>query len=183
MATVEALMTAEEFAAMPDTGVRTELVLGRIIEMPPPKPLHGLVCLQIARLLGNHVADRGLGRVLTNDSGVITHRNPDSLRGADVAFYAAAKLPPIDQWTGYFAFPPDLVVEVRSPSDRWTEVLDKVVEYLAAGVRVVAVLDPELRSAHVFEADRAPRIPGPDDTLTFPDLLSDFAVVVGRIFD
>jgi len=183
MATATALLTIEEYLALPDTGTPTELVRGRIIEVPPPQPLHCMICCEFARVLANHVVERRLGRVMTNDSGVITHRNPDSLRGADVAFYRAAKLPPIANWTGYFDFPPDLVVEVRSPSDRWSEMVHKAGEYLAAGVLVVVLLDPDTRSAHVFEADRAPRVFGPQDTLTFPDLLGDFAVVVGRIFD
>ena len=72
-------------------------------------------------------------------------------------FTATQRLPkgPIPE--GYLGFPPDLVVEVRSPDDRWPEILKKVHEYLEAGVTVVIVLDPEPRTAHIFHADRAPR--------------------------
>ncbi len=183
MATVETLVTLEEFAAMPDNGVPTELVLGRIIRVPPPKHPHGRICFKVAWFIGNHVIDRGLGELATNDSGVVTHRNPDSVRGADVAYYSTAKIPPIDQPIGYPELPPDLVVEVRSPSDRWVEMVRKAAEYLEAGVLVVVVLDPATRSAHVFEPDSPVRVLGPDDTLTFPELLGDFAVPVARIFD
>ena len=182
MATAEALMTLEAYASIPDLGARTELVRGRTIELPPPKPLHCLICARIARLIGNHVADHKLGEVMSNDSGVITHRNPDSLRGADVTFYRAEKLPPIEEGKGYFDFPPDLVIEVRSPSDRWSEMMEKVGEYLQAGVLVVVGLDPANRSAHIFEADEAPRMLGPDETMTFPDLLGDFSVRIGILF-
>ena len=183
MATVAALLTAEEFAALPNDGPSTELVRGEIIEVPPTKFLHGLVCAEISFLLASAARQLGSGRVIGNDSGVITQRNPDSVRGPDVAFYSAAKVPPVEQRKGYPAIPPDLVVEVRSPSDRWAKLVQKAGEYLDAGVLVVVLLDPDARSAHVFEADRAPRVLGPEDTLTFPDLLGDFAVVVGRIFD
>ncbi len=183
MATVEALVTLEEFAAMPDNGVRTELVRGRIIKVPPPGYLHGQIVIEIASLLRAVVKRLGLGRVIGGDSGIITHRNPDTLRGADVAYYSAAKIPPEGQKKGYPNLPPDLVIEVRSPSDRGTEIVRKVEEYLAVGVLIVVVLDPDTRSAHMFEADRPTRVLGPDDTLTFPDLLGDFAVVVGQIFE
>ncbi len=183
MATATALLTIEEYLALPDTGTPTELVRGRIIEVPPPGSRHGRFAFRFAHYLGVYVIDRGLGEIITHDSGVVTRRDPDSLRGPDVAYYRAAKLPPIDAWPKYFDFPPDLIAEVRSPSDRWPEMVQKAGEYLAAGVPVVVLLDPDTRSAHVFEADRAPRVFGPQDTLTFPDLLGDFAVVVGRIFD
>ena len=178
-----ALLTVEQYAAMPDEATPSELVEGRIIEVPPPGYEHGKICARISRLIGNQVEDGGLGEVVTNDSGIITRRDPDTVRGADVAFYSAPKVPPSDQVSGYPAIPPDLVVEVRSPSDRWADLLTKAAEYLAAGVLVVVVLDPETRAAHIFEADRPNRVLGPEDVLTFPDLLGDFAVVVGRIFD
>lgn len=183
MATATAPLTIEEYLALPATGTPTELIRGRIVEVPPPGSRHGRFAFRFAHYLGLHVIGRGLGEIITNDSGVITQRNPDSLRGPDVAYYRAAKLPAIEDWPDYFDFPPDLVVEVRSPSDRWAEMVAKAAEYLAAGVLVVVLLDPSPRSAHVFEADRAPRALGPDDTLALPDLLGDFAVVVGRIFD
>ena len=80
---------------------------------------------------------------------------------------------------GLLRLPPDLVIELRSPSDRWSEMMEKVGEYLQACVLVVVVLDPATRSVHIFEADKAPRMLGPDDTLTFPELLNDFSVRVG----
>ena len=45
------------------------------------------------RILGNHVYDNDLGRVLSNDSGVITERGPDTVRGADVCFYSFVRVP------------------------------------------------------------------------------------------
>ncbi len=182
MATATALMTAEEFAALPDHESRTELVRGKMIEMPPPSSRHGLFSSRFSRILGNFVADRALGEVL-NESGMITRRGPDSVRGPDVTFYSAAKLPPVEQWGKYLDPAPDLVAEVRSPSNRWSEMVQKAAEYLAAGVRIVVVLDPDTKSAHVFHADQPTRVLGPDETLTFPDLLPDFTVRVGSIFE
>ena len=76
-----------------------------------------------------------------------------------------------------------MVVEVRSPGDRWPQVLAKVAEYLEAGVLVVLVLDDKRHSAHVFEAEGTHRMLGPDDELTLPDLLPEFRVIVRRFFE
>lgn len=183
MATAEALLTAEEFGRRPDPGHPEELVQGRIVPMPPPKPRHGQICAKVVRLLDRHAEDHDLGHVLSNDSGVITERDPDTVRGADVAFYRYARVPRGPLPDGYLNVPPDLVVEVRSTEDRWRLVLEKVNEYLRVGVTVVIVLDPESRSAHLFHADRAPRTLGPDDELAVPDVLGDFQVAVARFFE
>ncbi len=183
MATATQFMTAEEFATRPDPGYPEELVQGRIVSMPPATPRHGKVCGKTTRLMGNFVDDRDIGHVLSNDSGVVTGRDPDTVRGADVCFYSYAKLPKGKLPVGYLNIVPDLVVEVRSDDDRWRDILAKLHEYLDAGVKVVIVLDPDPERAHVFRPDQAPRELGPDDELTVPDLLGDFRVAVRRFFE
>jgi Uma2 family endonuclease len=78
---------------------------------------------------------------------------------------------------------PELVVEVRSPSDRWPQVLTKVAEYLEAGVSFVLVLDDERRLARLFGAEGTIRVLGPDDELALPELLGEFRVLVRRFFE
>src|SRR5690242_2803487 len=87
------LLTAEEFARRPDPGHPEELVRGRTIAMPPPSRRHGQVCSKADRIFGAFVEEHDLGHVLCNDSGVITERGPDTVRGPDVAFYSFERLP------------------------------------------------------------------------------------------
>jgi len=184
MATVtEALLTAEQFAALPDPGHPEELVRGRIIPMPMPKPRHGYVCNNAGLILGTFVDEHQLGWVLNNDTGVITERGPDTVRGADVAFYSYSRIPRGELPDHYPEVAPELVVEVRSPSDRWPQLLAKVAEYLEASVMFVVVLDEQRRVAHVFGADGTNRMLGPEDELTIPELFDEFRVVVGRFFE
>ncbi len=79
--------------------------------------------------------------------------------------------------------PPELVVEVRSPSDRWPKILARVAEYHDAGVLAVVVLDDDSRTALLSMADQGPRRLDPDDELTIPEILPGFAVAVGRFFE
>src|SRR5437660_1434888 len=138
------LLSIDEYLKLPDDGTPTELVRGRVVRMPLPFPYHGLLCNRIGRIIGNYVEDNGLGWVLSNDSGVVTERDPDTMRGADIAFYSYGRIPkgPFPQHA-YLTVVPELVVEVRSPSDRWPKVLAKMTEYLNAGVTVVCVVDPD----------------------------------------
>ncbi len=183
MATAEALMTAQEFGQRPDPGYPEELVQGRIVGMPPPDRRHGYVCLKAGRMFGNFVDEHDLGRVMSNDSGVITERDPDTVRGADVAYYSYARLPKGPLPTGYGPEVPELIVEVRSANDDWREILKKVAEYLRAGVLMVVVLDPKSQAAHLFSPTDPPCKLGSEDELVLPSILEGFRVRVGRFFE
>jgi Uma2 family endonuclease len=185
MATAEMLelMTAEQFGRRPDPGYPEELVRGRVVAMSVPERRRGYVCREAVRIFGNFVDAREIGRVMCNDSGVITERDPDTVRGADVAYYSYARLPKGTLPTGYGPKVPELVVEVRSATDRWREILDKVSEYLNAGVLVVVILDSGPQVGQVFSADDPPRTLTTEEELVLPGVLDDFRVRVGRFFD
>jgi Uma2 family endonuclease len=182
MATAEALLTAEEYRLLPDNGQPTELVRGRVVPMNMPGFRHGEVCAQVAFVLRRFLEDNPIGRVVTNDSGVLTERNPDTVRGADVSFYSYARLPAEQHPDGYPPAPPELVFEVRSPGDRWSEIAIKVGEYLRAGVRTVCVLDSQMETAHLHHADQAPQILTADQDFALPEL-GAFRVPVRRFFE
>jgi Uma2 family endonuclease len=185
MATTESqsLLTAEQYALLPDNGQPTELVRGKVLETNVPYPAHGRVCFRASQILGAFAEQYGLGWVLTNDSGVITERNPDSVRGADVSFYSYARVPRGRLPRGYLAVPPEVVIEVRSDSDRWSKLMKKASEYLDAGVAVVCLLDADHDSIYVMRADQPPLKLGPDDELTLPEMHESFRVRVGQFFE
>ncbi|CAN5899232.1 Uma2 family endonuclease [soil metagenome] len=183
MATAQALLTAEEYGHLPDPGFPTELFRGRIVKMTVPGPRHGQVCCKVARLVGNFVEEHDLGHVVSNDSGILTERDPDTVRGADVAFYSYARYPKGPLPKNYTPAVPELVFEVRSPSDRWAKVVKKVGEYLDAGVLVVCVLDPDARSAHLYPADRPVQVLSEDQEWSLPEILGAFRVPVGQFFE
>ena len=179
----ERLLSIEEYQQLPANGQRTELVRGRIITLNPPFPWHGYVCGNVILLAGGFVRDQDRGYVVSNDAGVVTARNPDTLRGADFAFYSYKRVPKGSlAKRGYLAVAPDLVIEVRSPDDLWKDILGKVVEYLNAGVSIVCVLDPERRTATIYDPNKQVTLQA-DEELTFPEVLPGFAVKVGRFFE
>ena len=78
---------------------------------------------------------------------------------------------------------PELVIEVRSPSDLWTDALEKVLDYLRIGVRAVVILDPKTESASVFRSGARQETFEKDQILTIEDVLPGFAVPVARFFE
>ena len=183
MATAEALLTAEEYALLPDNGQPTELVRGRIVPLNMPYPRHGQICSKVDRIVGNFADEHELGHVISNDAGVITERDPDTVRGPDIAFYSYARVPRGPLPRGYLSVHPDLVFEVRSPGDSWREVLTKVVEYFNAGVPVICVLDEKTETARVYHPDEPEKVFRTDEDLLLPEVLRDFRVRVQRFFE
>ena len=166
------LLTAEEYLALPDDGTPNELVRGEIVELSRPNYRHGRICSRIDRELGTFVERRHLGEVVCNDSGVITERGPDTVRGPDVAFYATDRLLPEDEEDGYPRSAPDVIFEVLSPSNRPARVREKLAEYFAVGVGVgaVCVIDGANVTATLHHAGRPPQTFAADQPLTFREL-------------
>jgi Uma2 family endonuclease len=181
------VMTAEEFCEFvhrPENEDRFfELDEGRVIELPPPKKRHGVICGQIVYLLNSYVRRTGRGQVTSNDAGVILGRGPDTVRGPDVAYFAEQQSDEELEAEGYAHTPPVLVVEVLSPDDRWRTVNRKVMQYLRAGVKVVWVVDPETHDVTVHRSGQEVEGLGAEDVLTGGDELPGFECRVGEFFE
>ena len=180
--TTTKLMTAEELAALPDDGYQYELVRGVLVKMPPPGFEHGEIVGETFGWLREFVRAHGLGRVVTADAGFRLEEDPDTVRGPDIAFVRADRLPPPDQRVGYLAIPPDLVVEVVSRSQSEGDVATKVADYLRAGVPLVWTVFPRRRGVAIHRAGRAPQELAIGDELDGEDVLPGFRLPVAAIF-
>ena len=174
------LLTAEDLLKMPDDGYRYELEWGVLRRMPQPNVRHGRIVLRVGRYLDEY-ADQHGGIVFT-DSGVIVERGPDVVRGPDIAFVAADRLPPDWDPSGYLPFGPDLVVEVASPSDEKHEIEKRIAQLFAVGTRLIWYLDPETRTITARRPDGSSRVYGEGEDLDGEDVLPDFRLAVAEIF-
>ena len=83
----------------------------------------------------------------------------------------------------YLSVAPDVVFDVRSPNDRWSELHTKVAEYLNVDVKAVCVLDGDTRTTHVFYADCESQVMTADEELSLRNILGDFRIAVRRFFE
>ena len=180
MATILKLMTAEELLLMPDDDMQRELIRGVLTEDMPPGYEHGVVEFRIGRLLGNFVEDNDFGEILGGDSGFVLERNPDTVRGPDVAWIAPDRIPvPV---RGYAELAPDLVVEVKSPNDSNREMADRAMMWLSHGTRMAIVADPRTVTLTVYRPGDPPRVLGESDTFDGGDVLPGFTAPVWSFF-
>jgi Uma2 family endonuclease len=178
------LVTAEEFAQRPERadGWQEELVRGVIIVTPPPGFTHGVSQVNVASLLRTWARQDRRGRV-TAASGLRTETDPDSVRGPDVAYWSAERLPLEIVPQGYPDVAADLCVEVLSPGNRRAAIDEKVREYLAATVRIVWVVDPEAHTVTVYRQPDAGQVLDAAAILTDEEVLPGFSCRVGEFFE
>lgn len=183
MAITPKLMTADELFDLPDDGMRHELVRGELRTMPPGGGEHGDESSVFDGSLGMYVRAQKLGRVYTNETGFILMTDPDTVRAPDVAFLRRERLPEGRSPRGYIRGAPDLAVEVISPNDRYTDVAEKIAEWLEHGVRMVVVVDPRRKTVDVHRPGQATRTLGLDDVLDGDDVVPGWSLAVRDLFD
>jgi Uma2 family endonuclease len=176
------LVTAEEYIQLPGSLGRTELRRGVVVRMPPPGFRHGEVCSTIHHYIDNFVRAHDLGRTLTNDTGIITERDPDTVRGADVSFYSYARVPKGQSPIGYAGASPEIVFEVVSPSNTRQAIANKTGEYLNANINAVCIADPEHQTVNLHFADLPTEKLTGEQPLTFSDL-PGFSLPVRKLFE
>jgi Uma2 family endonuclease len=174
------LMTADELWALPDDGQRHELVRGELRTMAPPGEEHEWLAANILIPLGQYVRVNGLGRVY-GAPGCQLEWDPDTVRAPDVTFFRQERLT-AEPRPGYLQGAPDLVVEVISPNDRYTEVDDKIAEWLTHGARMVLAVNPRWRTVTIYRPGQPPRLLTEDDTLDGEDVVPGWRLPVRAIF-
>lgn len=176
----KALITGEELLEMGDIGP-CELIDGRIIPMSPTGSQHGIIEAILTAKLYMFVSSKKIGWVVNGETGVYTRRNPDSIRGVDVAFVSRERQP--ERPTHFLQSAPELIIEIVSPSDRWQDLRTKIEEYLAIGVDRVWIVEPDRKTVLVYRTPTEMSAFGPGETVKGEGALDGFSVAVSELFD
>jgi Uma2 family endonuclease len=150
--------------------------------MEPAGAEHGRIAINITLPLGQYIVDHQLGRVYAAETGFKISSNPDTVRTSDAAFISNEQLDRIGSPKGYWPGAPDLAVEVVSPNDRYEEVMDKVLEWLEAGCRMVIVVNPRIRNVNVYRSLEEIVILTEADILDGGDVVPGWSMPVRNIF-
>jgi Uma2 family endonuclease len=176
------LVTAEELLRMPEDGFRYELVGGELRKMTPAGGRHGRIAHEAGRSLGNHVAAHDLGAVYAAETGFKLATDPDTVRAPDVSFVRKERAEAMRDLEGYLPGAPDLAIEVISPGDSFSEVEEKVLEWLDAGTRMVVVMNPRRRTATVYRSREKIRVLNEDDVLDGADVVPGWRLALRELF-
>ncbi|MGH2545162.1 MAG: Uma2 family endonuclease [Ardenticatenaceae bacterium] len=174
------LITGEELWQMGDIGP-CELIDGRIVANSPTGGRHAQIEQRLGRFLATFVEGQGIGFVLVGEVGIYTRRNPDRVRGLDVAVFSNQRLPQ-GVPDGYIEAAPELVVEIMSPGDRWEDVRAKLKEYFAIGVTWVWIVEPRKRRVIVYSSETEMQEYDKSDIVSGEGILTGFSRSVAELF-
>ena len=172
--------TERDLLNLDDDTCRHELVAGVIVAEPFPTHRHDRTFRRLLRLLGDFVEAHGVGEVF-GEAGYVLARDPDTVRGPDLSFVSRERLADFDD-ARFFSGAPDLAVEILSPSNRRGEMHAKVADYLAAGARLVWVVDSKRRSVTTYRTLLAPRRFESHESLDGEDVLPGLTFPLESIF-
>jgi Uma2 family endonuclease len=172
--------TASELFEMPDDGFRYELVKGELRKMSPAGGEHGAVVWNLSGLLVPHVKDIGQG--FGAETGFKIASDPDTVRAADIAIVQRERIPEAGIPKNFWELAPDLVVEVISPGDTYSEVEEKVEDWLKAGVRAVWLVDSKRRIVTVYRSMTDVTRLSEGEELDGGDVVPGFRCKVSEIF-
>ena len=183
-------MTTEELLAMPDDGVERWLIRGELREnlasdMNRWSPDHGRTTINIGLFLKAWVRAqaRPRGNVYGGDTVFKMRPDRESTVGIDVAYVSPELEARTPRRTKVIDGVPVLAAEVMSPSDKHEDVTEKIEEYLAVGVAIVWILDPDFDTVTVHRRNQQPQLFNRDAELTAEPELPGFRVLVADLFD
>ena len=174
-------ITAEELLHLSSDGHRYELVEGELREMSPAGNEHGYLAMDFGTFLNVYVRANGLGKVYAAETGFKISTDPDTVRAPDVAFIHQERLDSVGPVEGYWPGAPDLVVEVVSPFDLYTEVSEKVATWLEAGSNMV-VIDLRRESVLVYLSPTEVTVLGRANILEGGEVVPDWRLPIEELF-
>ena len=179
--TSTALMTAEELLELTDRSVRHELINVELITMSLPGLPHCRITMRLGGPLLHFVLAHELGEVYDH-SGFHLTVNPDTVLGPDLAFISKHRLREAAEDKGYWPGPPDIAVEVLSPSDRPSRVRTRISLWFEHGVKQLWIVNQKDHTVTVYRSPSDATTFSGSDYLEAQDLLPGFKLSLDRIF-
>ena len=169
-------MTLEEFLESDLEGY--EYIKGELIPMPPTSVEHGKISANIAMYLGSHVHENRLECISVSGTGF---QVGERVLIPDIAIISTDRLS--DDQSKASPVPPDLAVEVVSPSDTLSRIQEKVFAYLEAGTQLVWVLEPRAKTVTVYRSETEITLLTRNDTLRGEEVVKGFSCQVANLFE
>lgn len=157
---------------------KIELEDGRLSIVGPSDIVSSEISSRLIAFLFAWINPRRLGRVFDSAGGFIM---PDTnVKAPDVSFVRAARLRQSPRYFGELV--PDLVVEIKSQSDRIKPIETKVLKFIELGATVGILIDPDEETVTIYRSTGEPTVLGNGDILTVAELFPGWELPVSELW-
>jgi Uma2 family endonuclease len=181
-------LTIEEFVRLYEQNGAFEIIDGEWREIMPPVMIHGIIVRTLFLALYNYCQSKQLGEVLQEMPFVLNYDSSwvKGSRSPDVMFFEKSRwdeyVIQVPDWAKKPAIlVPDLVVEVISQNDNYSDLNRKVQIYRQDGVKLIWVVDPAKKSVDVYQGNQITTLEA-DSTLTGSDVLPNLEISLSELF-
>lgn len=155
-----------------------ELQDGKIVIMGPSDIVSSEITIRLSAFLFPWIEARKLGRLFDSSGGFILSEK--NLRAPDISFVCAERLQKSPRSFGQLV--PDLVVEIKSSSDRIKTLEKKIKMYLQLAAKVGVLIDPDELTVTIYRSESEPTVLNSQDTLAIPELFPGWELPVAEIW-
>lgn len=144
-----------------------EIINGEKKDISPTGFLHGLIEISLSEILKKHLSHKGY--VATGEVGILIQKDPLRIRGADIVYITKESYPkpPV----GILEKPPELVIEILSPTNSISEMNAKLKDYLSIGISHIVYVDPDNEITTKYKSDGSSNIYSFSEPFTIYDTL------------
>lgn len=175
-------LTLSEFLSLPDEDITYELVDGETVPKMSPKRFHSRVTLALSFLLDEWVeTQENKGEVGIEWAITLKRKGKDWCPVPDLLYISSERLKNVPFEDVACSIPPELVIEIISPDQSFSNLSEKAVDYLNAGVDRVWLIDSKVKKVTVFYPDLPPQTKSNDDSLA-DDILPNLTLTPQKIF-
>jgi Uma2 family endonuclease len=174
-------LSLEEFLKLPETKPASEFIDGRIYQKPMPQGKHSLLQTLFPPAINQRVVSKRIAHAFTELRCTFEGRSIVP----DITVFEWNRIPvnELGEVENVFPIYPDWTIEILSPDQRPTRVINNILFCLNHGTRLGWLIDPEEKTVIIFQPSQQPvAMEEKSDVLPVPDLLGDWQLTLGELF-
>ncbi len=173
-------LTLSEFLELPDTKPASEYIEGQIYQKPMPQGEHSILQTRLSQAINQVGENQKLALALTELRCTFGGRSIVP----DLSVFEWQRIPrkANGRISNKFEIPPDWVIEILSPDQSASRVINKIIFCLKRGTKLGWFIEPEDESVMVFQPDCLPDVKYADETLSVLEVLGDWQLSVANVF-
>jgi Uma2 family endonuclease len=175
-------LSLAEFLILPDEDITYELIEGEAIPKMSPKRFHSRITLALSSLLEQwNQTQENPGEVGIEWAITLKKNGKDWCPVPDLLYVSSEQLKEIPVSDVACSVPPELVIEIISPNQSFSNLSEKAIAYLNAGVKRVWLIDTPVKKVTIFYPNSLPQVKQNNNNLG-DDVLPNFSLTPGQIF-